>query len=89
MDGAISSKSVDVVILTYKPDKALCDIIEKLGKQTVPPQKIIIMNTEERYLDELKKKDGRFELFTNTEVHHLAKEDFDHGGTRKKAAGYI
>ena len=88
MDGAISSKSVDVVILTYKPDKALCDIIEKLGKQTVPPQKIIIMNTEERYLDELKKKDGRFELFTNTEVHHLAKEDFDHGGTRKKAAGY-
>ena len=78
----------DVIILTYKPDRGLCDIIERLEKQTVRPRKIILMNTEKSYLDELAVKDGRLALYDNIEIHHLAKGDFDHGGTRKAAAAY-
>ena len=82
------TKTADVIILTYKPDSALGDILEKLERQTVPPQKIILMNTEKRYMDELMERDARFKAFENVEIHHLSKEEFDHGGTRKKAARY-
>lgn len=82
------TKQTDVVILTYKPDKGLCDIIEMLEDQTVRPGRIILMNTEKKYLDELNAKDGRLSLYDNIEIHHLSKDDFDHGGTRKAAAGY-
>ncbi len=78
----------DVVILTYRPDPGLCDVIQKLNDQRIPPDKIILMNTEKEYMDELMERDGRLSAFDNIEIHHLSKEDFDHGGTRKKAADY-
>ncbi len=80
--------TADVVILTYRPDAVLWDIIEKLEGQTVPPGKIILMNTEKRYLDELAEKSAVPDSFSNIEIHHISKEEFDHGGTRKKAALY-
>ena len=43
----------DVVILTYRPDPGLCDVIQKLNDQRIPPDKIILMNTEKEYMDEL------------------------------------
>ena len=82
------TKQADVIILTYKPDKGLCDIIDRLERQTVRPGKIILMNTEKVYLDELALKDKRFDSYDNIEVHNIPKDDFDHGGTRKAAAGY-
>ncbi|MCR5773475.1 MAG: glycosyltransferase [Lachnospiraceae bacterium] len=78
----------DVVILTYRPDEGLCDIIEKLEKQTVLPRRIILMNTEKKYLDDLMSRDDRIGRYDNIDIYHCAKEDFDHGGTRKVAAGY-
>lgn len=87
-DGAMSSKTADVVILTYRPGRELGDIIKKLWKQSVPPRKIILMNTEKSYLDELQASDPELDLTHCTEVHNLSREEFDHGGTRKKAAGY-
>lgn len=80
--------SADVVIPAYKPGKILCDIIEKLEGQTIPPGKIILMNTEKKYLDELRAADKRLTAYDNIEVHHLSKGEFDHGGTRKAAAAY-
>lgn len=82
------TKQADVVILTYKPERVLCDIIERLEKQTVRPNKIILMNTEREYLDELMDRDARLASYDNIEIHHLSKNDFDHGGTRKAAAVY-
>ena len=46
-------EKVDVIIPTYKPDQKFLDLMEKLAHQTVPVQKVIIMNTEQKYFDRL------------------------------------
>ena len=82
------TEPVDIIILTYRPGPGLLDIIERLEGQTVPPRKIILMNTVKEYLDELMGKDARLDGYDNIEIHHLSEEEFDHGGTRKEAARY-
>ena len=42
---------VDVIIPTYKPDKGFPEMIKRLEKQTLKPNRIIIMNTEEKYFE--------------------------------------
>lgn len=44
---------VDVIIPTYKPDKGFPEMIKRLEKQTLKPNRIIIMNTEEKYFEKL------------------------------------
>ena len=44
---------IDVIIPVYKPDKSFLDLLDRLEKQTQPIHKIIIMNTEEKYFDQL------------------------------------
>lgn len=39
---------VDVIIPVYKPDQSLFTLLEQLEKQTVEPENIILMNTEEK-----------------------------------------
>ncbi len=80
--------SVDVILPTYKPTGELLDLIELLESQTYPVNKIIIMNTEEKYFDRLFKGKGFLERFGNIEVHHLSKREFDHAGTRRRAVKY-
>ncbi|MCM1143463.1 MAG: glycosyltransferase family 2 protein [Blautia sp.] len=81
-------KKVDVIIPTYKPDKKFLQLIEKLEHQTVPIQKIIIMNTEQKYFDRLIYGTSFSEKYKNILVKHLSKREFDHGRTRNKAVGY-
>lgn len=69
--------TVDVIIPTYKPDKKFYQLMEMLKVQTYPINQIIIMNTEEAYFHE----DSLAEL-KHVEVHHISKEEFDHGATR-------
>ena len=72
---------VDVIIPTYRPGKEFETVLERLNKQEYPVEKILIMNTEEEFWNrEWEKK------FPALEVHHIKKEEFNHGGTRKKAA---
>lgn len=72
---------VDVIIPTYRPGKEFETVLERLNKQEYPVEKILIMNTEEESWNrEWEKK------FPALEVHHIKKEEFNHGGTRKKAA---
>ncbi len=74
---------IDIVIPTYKPDKAFIELIEKLCRQTIEINRIIVMNTEEKYYEKLKFEAGISERFREcVEVHHLSKLEFDHGGTR-------
>lgn len=75
-------KSVDVIIPTYKPDKRFFELIEMLEKQTIPVQKIIIMNTEEKYYNQIMFGSKRLEKFKNIKVYHISKKEFDHGRTR-------
>ncbi len=82
-------KTVDVIIPTYRPDKRLFRILERLHAQTYPVQRIILVNTEEAYYKELIYSTGMqhaFDLdslFENVELRHIKKQEFDHGGTRR------
>lgn len=48
----IMQHTVDVIVLTYKPPKGVLQLIEMIEKQDYPIQKLILMNTEEKYFDE-------------------------------------
>lgn len=73
---------IDVIIPTYKPDKEFAMLIEKLQKQTIRPNKIILMNTEEKYIHKFLKESAVLETYDNIEIHHVSEAEFDHGKTR-------
>lgn len=74
-------KTVDVIIPVYRPDERFRKNLVRLSRQTYSINKIILMNTEEKFWNpELIKG------FSNVELYHLKKQEFDHGGTRKCAA---
>lgn len=75
---------IDIIIPVYKPDKSFFELIEKLETQTVPVHKIILMNTEEKYLEQLLYGKRFKEIYRNVDVYHLSKKEFDHGRTRNK-----
>lgn len=75
-------RQADVIIPVYRPTEKLIQLMEKLREQTVQPERIILINTEQRYFDDFWA--GR-ELPVDREkllIRHIAKEEFDHGGTR-------
>lgn len=80
--------TVDVIIPVYKPGKELLALVDRLQEQTVPVQKIILMNTEEKYFEKLVYGSRFREKHSNVEVHHLSKREFDHGGTRHRGVQY-
>lgn len=72
---------VNVIIPTYRPGTEFPELLKGLKNQEYQPDKVIIMNTEEEYWD------ARWEaLCPGTEVHHIKKSEFDHGGTRMAGA---
>jgi len=80
--------TVDVIVLTYKPPKGVLQLIEMIEKQDYPIQKLILMNTEEKYFDERFYGTGFLEKYNNIEVHHISGKEFDHGRTRNRATAY-
>lgn len=78
-------KKVDVIIPTYHPGIKFEKLISRLLEQSVPVNRVIIMNTEQKYWDA-----SRYEsLFEGSSaqltVCHLKHVDFDHGRTRHEA----
>ena len=73
---------IDVIIPTYKPDTSFVVLIDKLQKQTIKPNKIILMNTEEKYIAKFLKETNILEKYDNIEIHHVSETEFDHGRTR-------
>ena len=77
----MDNRTIDVIIPTYRPGKEFRLLLERLKQQSVPVRRVVIINTEKKFWD------SRWEQeFPFTEVHHIRKEEFDHGGTRRKAA---
>lgn len=72
-------RRVDVVIPAYRPGKKFSRLLKMLTRQTYPVGRIIVMNTEKAYWNE-----KGFEGIPGLEVHHLTKEEFDHGETRNR-----
>lgn len=78
--------TVDIIIPTYKPDISLFRLIDDLEKQALVPSHIIIMNTEERYWQELvsSSREDPTTKYDNIVLKHVTKAEFDHGETRNQ-----
>ena len=59
---------IDVIIPIYKPDKEFEVLIDKLQKQTMRPNKIILMNTEEKLVREFLEESKILEKYDNIEI---------------------
>lgn len=72
--------TVDVIIPVYRPDEKLNRLLTALESQTVKPERIIIVHTGEVL-------DGEPDyLAKNICFRKIAKESFDHGGSRNLGA---
>ena len=72
---------INVIIPTYKPDRKLDRNLRMLKKQTLQPDKILLVNTEEELFHS-----SVFPTLPQGEIIHIKKSEFDHGGTRNMAA---
>jgi len=81
---------IDVIIPVYRPGRELFSLLDRLGEQTMSVHRIILMNTEKSFLEELLRDTGTdlAKAYGNVEVHHLSREEFDHGGTRHAAVQF-
>ena len=72
---------IDVIIMVYKPDGKLQQLLAGLHCQSIPPARLILINTERRYW-----QDAWIEGIPEAEAYHVRAEDYDHGGTRRMGA---
>ena len=75
---------IDVIIPVYKPGKTLFTLVERLERQTISVQNIILMNTEEKYFEQLVYGTRFLEQHKKIRLYHLSKREFDHGRTRRE-----
>lgn len=73
--------TVTVIIPTYRPDQKFRELLKRLAGQTILPDQILILNTEEAYFHP-----EDLQGIPNVSVHHISKARFDHGGTRDLGA---
>lgn len=59
-------------------------LLDALEAQTLAVNRIILMNTEEKYFEQLVYGTKFTATYSNVEVYHLSKREFDHGGTRHR-----
>ncbi len=73
---------VDVIIPVYRPSQGFLQLLEMLDKQTLKAEKIILINTEQKYFDELTEGMNLLNQYHNLVIRHISKEEFNHGRTR-------
>ena len=74
-------ETVDVIIPAYRPGKEFEKLLDSLSTQNYPVEKILVMNTEEKFWNTAWEK-----KFPKVNVVHLKQADFDLGGTRCRGA---
>lgn len=75
-------KQLDVIIPVYKPGSEFLQLIDKLYEQEYAVNRIIVMNTEEKYFERLVYGTDFYDKYKKVEVYHISKKEFDHGRTR-------
>ena len=81
LENKLDNISIDVVIPVYKPGEEFKGLLKGLQKQTCPVNKIIIINTEQQYFT------AEYCMYSNMEIVHISKEEFDHAATRNMGMG--
>lgn len=81
---------VDVVIPVYGPDEAFVTQLSRLARQTVQPERIIIMNTDSARWEQsgVEGKLIQLGIAPLCELHHVRRTQFDHGGTRNLGVSF-
>ena len=74
-------KKLDGIIPVYKPGKEWEQLLLGLAGQTRKPERILVMNTGEEYWNPKWNQ-----MLPGMEVFHITPAEFDHGGTRDRAA---
>lgn len=80
--------NIDIIVPSYKPTEYILSLLSMLKKQTVQPEKVIIINTEKKYWEQFF---GEFDVLTKypfIDLHHISKDEFDHGRTRNLGVSY-
>ncbi len=72
---------INVIIPTYGPDEKFEKNLRMLRKQTLKPDRILVINT-----DASRFHSKEFAKLPQGELIHIEKSEFDHGGTRNRAA---
>ncbi len=75
---------IDIIIPLYKPGRELFAQLDALEAQTLPVNRIILMNTERSYFEDLIQGMDFAARYQNVKVYHLSRREFDHGGTRRR-----
>ena len=76
--------SIDILIPTYKPGPEFAMLLRRLACQRYPASQVIIINTEEQYWDPALEAE-----YPGCRVEHIRREEFDHGGTRRRDGGHV
>lgn len=79
---------IDVIIPTYKPGRELFAQLDAIEAQTLSVNRVILMNTEKKYFEDLIQGTDFAARYRNVQVYHLSRREFDHGGTRRRAVQY-
>lgn len=77
------NKTVEIIIPTYKPDDGMRVLLKAIAKQTYPVMRVHIINTDRTYWNQSLVENSEA---VRVDVTHIAREEFDHGGTRDFAA---
>lgn len=77
----MNAVKTDVIIPAYHPGEEFDKLLERLSAQKYPVNKIIVMNTEKKFW-----RENWEQKYPLVEVHHLTKQEFDHGATRRRGA---
>lgn len=81
-------EKADVIIPVYQPSERFLGLLDMLKRQSEAIGRIIIINTERRYLDALIPEKTLLDRYENLTVHHISKEEFDHGKTRNQGVSF-
>ncbi|MDE5679663.1 MAG: glycosyltransferase [Lachnospiraceae bacterium] len=83
---SIETSKIDVIIPLYKPGGELFSLLDSLLGQTVKVNRIILINTEEKYFTQLIYGSNFWKKYKEiVSVHHISQKEFNHGGTRRMA----
>lgn len=77
---------IDIIIPTYKPGEKFKHLIEMLEKQTISVNKIIVINTEEKYMEAFHIGSRFMAEHKKLSIHHISEKEFDHGKSRNHGA---
>ncbi|MDO4649985.1 MAG: glycosyltransferase family 2 protein [Eubacteriales bacterium] len=77
----MNTNAVTVMIPAYHPGAEFEILLKRLSGQTVIPEEILVINTDQKGWNE--KWEEEYPLLR---VIHISKREFDHGATRRRAA---